>query len=73
MDVFDWAVRDSGEFIINKENIKARYAEQIDAVRNAYDKKTDDQKKDFKTAISRVDPESFGFIKDFFDIDIDNY
>ncbi len=73
MDVFDEAVRDSGEFIINKEGIKARYAEQIDAVRSAYDSRTPDQKKDFKTAMSGVDPESFGFIKDFFDIDTDNY
>lgn len=73
MDVFDWAVRDSGEFIITKESIKARYAEQIDAVRSAYEQKTPDQKKDFKTAMSGVDPESFGFIKEFFDIDTDNY
>lgn len=73
IEVFDESVRDSGEFIINKENIKARYAVQIDAVRSAYDSRTPEQKKDFKTAISGVDPESFGFIKDFFDIDIDNY
>lgn len=73
IDVFDEAVRDSGEFIINKESIKTRYAEQIDAVRSAYDSRTPEQQKDFKTAMSGADPESFEFIKEFFDIDTDNY
>lgn len=73
MDVFDDAAANSDKFLINTDSIRVRYKTFIDEVKDLYGKKNDAEKKEFKTKISGVDPDSFEFIKDFFDIDINDY
>ncbi len=62
----------NNKYVISEDTIAENYLELLKAVRDKYKNLSEDSKVDFKTAVSAIDPETFDFLEEFFQFDIDS-
>ena len=62
----------NNKYVISEDTIAENYLELLKAARDKYKNLSEDSKVDFKTAVSGIDPETFDFLEEFFQFDIDS-